>query len=82
MAESKVSETFTKNWEIEFHDEDEARNILELARYANVHTQKTLMDIELRFIYDYPDIAAKIMTVTPYYVPTGELKKCIDKRYS
>ena len=26
--------------EIEFHDEHEARNILELARYANVHTQK------------------------------------------
>ena len=28
-----------KNLELEFHDEDEARNILELARYANVHTQ-------------------------------------------
>ena len=64
--------------ELEFHDEDEARNILELARYANVHTQKPLMDVELKFIYDYPDIAAKIMTVTPYYVPTGELKKRID----
>lgn len=65
--------------ELEFHDEDEARNILELARYANVHTQKPLMDNELKFIYNYPDIAAKIMTVTPYYVPTGELKKRIDK---
>ena len=67
-----------KNLELEFHDEDEARNILELARYANVHTQKPLTDSELRFIYYYPDIAAKIMTVTPYYVPTGELKKRID----
>ena len=28
------------NLEIEFKDEHEARNILELARYANVHTQK------------------------------------------
>lgn len=65
--------------EIEFHDEDEARNILELARYANVHTQKPLVEKELKFIYDYPDIAAKIMTVTPYYAPTGELKKRIDK---
>lgn len=65
--------------ELEFHDEDEARNILELARYANVHTQKPLMYNELRFIYDHPDIAAKIMTVTPYYMPTGELKKRVER---
>ena len=57
------------NLELEFHDENEARNILELARYANVHTQKPLTDSELRFIYFYPNIAAKIMTVDPYYVP-------------
>ena len=67
-----------KNLELEFRDEDEARNILELCRYANVHTQKPLTDSELRFIYYYPDIAAKIMTVTPYYIPTGELKKRVD----
>ena len=67
-----------KNLELEFHDEDEARNILELARYANVHTQLPLTDSELKFIYYYPDIAAKIMTVTPYYVPTGELKKRLE----
>lgn len=66
------------NLELEFHDEDEARNILELARYANVHTQLPLTDSELRFIYYYPNIAAKIMTVTPYYVPTGELKKRME----
>lgn len=66
------------NLELEFHDEDEARNILELARYANVHTQLPLTDSELRFIYYYPNIAAKIMTVTPYYVPTGELKKRVE----
>ncbi|MDD3236594.1 MAG: hypothetical protein PHV37_00675 [Candidatus Gastranaerophilales bacterium] len=64
--------------ELEFHDEDEARNILELARYANVHTQLPLTHSELKFIYYYPDVAAKIMTVTPYYVPTGELKKRMD----
>lgn len=64
--------------ELEFHDEDEARNILELARYANVHTQLPLTDSELKFIYYYPDIAAKIMTVTPYYEPTGELKKRLE----
>lgn len=61
--------------ELEFHDEDEARNILELARYANVHTQLPLTASELKFIYHYPDIANKIMTVAPYFKPTGELKK-------
>lgn len=66
------------NLELEFHDEDEARNILELCRYANVHTQLPLTDSELRFIYYYPDIAAKVMTVTPYYIPTGELKKRME----
>ena len=64
--------------ELEFKDEDEARNILELTRYANVHTQLPLTDSELRFIYHYPDVAAKIMTCTPYYIPTGELKKRVD----
>ncbi len=66
--------------EIKFQDEDEARNILELARYANVHTQKPLTQSELKFIYYYPDIAARIMTVTPYYAPTGNLKKRVDNQ--
>lgn len=66
------------NLEIEFKDEHEARNILELARYANVHTQKPLTSSELRFIYYYPDIAAKIMTVSPYYKPEGAIKERID----
>ena len=67
------------NLELEFHDENEARNILELARYANVHTQKPLTDSELRFIYFYPNIAAKIMTVDPYYVPSGALKERMER---
>lgn len=67
------------NLELEFHDEDEARNILELARYANVHTQKPLTDSELRFIYFYPNIAAKIMTVDPYYAPKGALKERMER---
>ena len=65
--------------EIEFKDENEARNILELARYANVHTQKPLTESELKFIYHYPDIAARIMTVSPFYEPSGELQKRLDK---
>lgn len=64
--------------EIEFKDEIEARNILELARYANVHTQKPLTDSELRFIYHYPDIAAKVMTVSPYYEPQGAIKERLE----
>lgn len=68
-----------ENLELEFKDEDEARNILELARYANVHTQKPLTDSELKFIYFYPNIAAKIMTVEPYYVPIGALKERMER---
>ncbi|MEK6580886.1 MAG: homocitrate synthase [Nitrospirota bacterium] len=50
---------------IHFHDDNEARNVLELAQYANLHTQKPLTDDELRFMASYPDIARKIMTVNP-----------------
>lgn len=66
------------NLELEFKDEHEARNILELVRYANVHTQKPLTSSELRFIYYYPDIAAKIMTVEPYYEPQGAIKERVE----
>ncbi len=51
--------------EIEFKDDKEARKILELARYANVHTQKPLTENELKFIAQYPEEARQIMTVTP-----------------
>ena len=68
------------NLEIEFKDEHEARNILELARYANVHTQKPLTSSELRFIYYYPDIAAQIMTVQPYYDPQGAIKERVEAK--
>lgn len=50
---------------IHFHDDKEARRILELVQYANLHTQKPLTDDELRFIANYPDIVSKILTVTP-----------------
>jgi len=51
--------------EVKFKDDKEARKILELVRYANVHTQKPLTDGELRFIAKYPEQAKKILTVTP-----------------
>ena len=77
-AVSKVFRNVYNNLEIEFKDEHEARNILELARYANVHTQKPLTTSELRFIYYYPDIAAKVMTVSPYYEPLGAIKERVE----
>jgi homocitrate synthase NifV len=51
--------------EIEFKNEADATRILELVRYANVHTQKPLTDIELRFVAKNPEEAKLIMTVTP-----------------
>jgi len=51
--------------EIEFKDEKEAYRILELVRYANVHTQKPLTDDELRFIARFPEQTKKILTVVP-----------------
>lgn len=51
--------------EIEFHNEKEAYKILELVRYANVHTQKPLTGDELKFIAKYPNIARKLMMTSP-----------------
>jgi homocitrate synthase NifV len=51
--------------EIEFKDEKEAYRILELVRYANVHTQKPLTVDELRFIAQYPEQAKQILAVIP-----------------
>ncbi len=48
---------------IKFKDDKEARKILELARYANVHNQKPLVEDELRFVAQYPDIAKKIFAM-------------------
>ncbi|MCK4325889.1 homocitrate synthase [bacterium] len=57
--------------EIEFKDDEEATKILELTRYANVHTQKPLTNDELKFIAKYPEQAKKIMTVAPLVPPEG-----------
>ncbi len=51
--------------EIKFKDDEEATKILELVRYANVHTQKPLTRDELKFIAKYPNIAKKIFTMAP-----------------
>ncbi|MDD5731149.1 MAG: homocitrate synthase [Candidatus Omnitrophica bacterium] len=51
--------------EVVFHNDEEATNLLELVRYANVHNQKPLVDDELKFIAKYPDIARTIFTMVP-----------------
>jgi len=51
--------------EVKFKDDKEAAKILELVRYANVHTQQPLTEDELRFVAKYPEIARKIFTMTP-----------------
>jgi isopropylmalate/homocitrate/citramalate synthase len=51
--------------EIKFKDDKEAAKILELVRYANVHTQQPLTEDELRFVATYPEIARKIFTMSP-----------------
>ncbi|HDZ62631.1 MAG TPA: homocitrate synthase [Nitrospirae bacterium] len=50
---------------IHFRSDKEARKILDLVQYANLHNQKQLTDDELRFIASHPEIACKILTVTP-----------------
>jgi isopropylmalate/homocitrate/citramalate synthase len=51
--------------EVKFKDDNEAAEILELVRYANVHNQKPLVQDELKFVANYPDIARKIFTMKP-----------------
>jgi homocitrate synthase NifV len=51
--------------EIKFKDDKEAAKILELVRYANVHTQQPLTEDELRFIAKYPEVAHQIFTMQP-----------------
>jgi len=51
--------------EVSFSNKKEAHEILELARYANVESQKPLVEDELLFIAKYPKIAKKLLTLTP-----------------
>jgi isopropylmalate/homocitrate/citramalate synthase len=44
---------------------EEANEILELVRYANVESHKPLVEDELNFIAKYPDITKKLLTMTP-----------------
>jgi citrate (Re)-synthase len=53
--------------DISFRDKSraEANEILELVRYANVESHKPLVEDQLEFIAKYPQIAKKLLTMTP-----------------
>ena len=51
--------------EVSFSNRDEANEILELVRYANVESQRPLVEDELLFIAKYPKITKKLLTLSP-----------------
>ena len=61
----EIEEEIEEKIEVSFADAAEAEKILELVRYANVCAQKPLVEDELLFIAQYPDIARKLLTLAP-----------------
>ena len=51
--------------DVSFSSKEEANEILELVRYANVESHKPLVEDELLFIAGYPKIARKLLTLVP-----------------
>jgi isopropylmalate/homocitrate/citramalate synthase len=51
--------------EVQFKDEAEAREVLELVRFANVLKQKPLAVDELKFIARYPEQVRKLLSLSP-----------------
>ena len=52
-----------ENLGIHFIDDKQARKILNLVQYANLHNQKPLTDDELRFIAENPEIVSELLSV-------------------
>ena len=50
---------------ISFKNAEEAEKVLELVRYANVLSQKPLVEDELLFIAKYPEISRQLMIINP-----------------
>jgi len=55
--------------EVEFGSDEEAREILDLVRLANVTTGKPLTEDELKFVAKYPEQARTILTLSIYQEP-------------
>ena len=54
-----------ENFDYKFKNDEEARQILELVRFANVAKQRPLLKEEFIFIAEHPKIAETILTMTP-----------------
>ncbi|MHA1283956.1 MAG: homocitrate synthase/isopropylmalate synthase family protein [Promethearchaeota archaeon] len=54
-----------ENFDYKFKNDEEARQILELVRFANVHKQRPLVKEEFIFIAEYPKIVETILTMVP-----------------
>jgi hypothetical protein len=65
------------NFNLTFKNDEEARQILGLVLYANVHKQKPLIREEFRFIAEYPKIVSKILTLQP---PRASISKISIKK--
>ena len=65
MGEFLVSVTSWGKWRYLSRPQSQAEEILELVRFANVEAQKPLVEDELLFIAKYPQIARKLLTLTP-----------------
>jgi homocitrate synthase NifV len=61
----EIEEEIEEKIEVSFANAAEAEKILELVRFANVCAQKPLVEDELLFIAQYPDIARKLLTLAP-----------------
>ena len=71
-----------KNFNLKFKDDEEARQILELVRYANVHKQKPLVQEEFVFIAQYPKIAQSLLTMSPPEITIRRGRSDFDKKQS
>lgn len=54
-----------ENFNLSFKNDEEARQILELCRFANVEKQRPLTKEEFIFIAEYPKIAETLLTLVP-----------------
>jgi len=54
-----------ENFDYTFKNDEEARQILELVRHANVHKQKPLVKEEFLFIVEHPKITQTLLTMQP-----------------
>jgi len=74
------------NFDLTFKHDEEARQILELVRYANVHKQKPLVREEFLFIAEFPSIAEMLLTMSPPEItlsrPHTELKRIKKEKKS